>query len=322
MIINSAYDTVPCIGFQVKKLIEEIQDVTSGADGFIPYDKYKTDTFESNYSNGIIYCIDALGAQLPSAGKLQSFAHPIQVRDDWYIDLRPFTRIDMRSRESFVTNQMEIEFLIKRAELCQVFLEEAGRNYLRDISPFMVIAYASWISENVSRRFYLDAGAQYRLYIYAGIYYLSQFIADGDIEKVKQQISMRLARSLKVDPKDVFEILDILDEDLLNLNFSRFTNLIERIVGSVRLAPLTGDTGNVALIYSLIGGTWLGYNAREVACVALEHIPTFIAMVYMAANNRGYSNSTFTKLISRKGKNEFNTIPKQVDRIVQTMLSK
>lgn len=307
MIKISAYETTPCRGYQIDKIEKELKVA------FLP-------NGESEYGNRLTV-VDALFNNDSASLKLPSFAHPVfnEGTNKWTIDIRPFTAIDMRTMKCVIKDPSEVKFNKLRGELCAVFEKESGRNYLRDLSSVIVTVFSSWISENIARRFSLPADAQYRLYIYAAVYYQSLFydIAEDD-EMAKQQIALRLSRDMKVKSEDVFSVMDSIEEEsILNMDINVFCQYAQHVTGSIRLEKF-----NPALLYTIIGGTWLSFNAREVACVALEHVPTFIAMVAQSAQSRGHTVSPFAKLVTRKSKRELEDLGQKLNNILVLTLDK
>lgn len=241
------------------------------------------------------------------SSEVNAFAHPIYVKEKWWFDARPFTKFDMRNLQTIVSNLNEFKFNFDRTKLCRIFSDAVGINYLRDISDLPMTVYASWISENVGRRFSLDHGAQYRLMLLSAIQYYGYFHLGPLDDDLKNRAAIRISRALRASAQDVLGILDEMEEFG---NITEFCRLVREVVGSVRLQNF-----DVGLLFTILGGTWLGYNAREIACVALEHPPTFISMVNMACNERGFSASPFSKLVQRKGKKEAGEFSTKLNNI-------
>ncbi len=48
------------------------------------------------------------------------------------------------------------------------------------------------------------------------------------------------------------------------------------------------DNFNVGVLAQIMMGTWFGFNGRELAVAAIEHPPTFAAMLYMSFAQNSY----------------------------------
>ena len=55
-------------------------------------------------------------------------------------------------------------------------------------------------------------------------------------------------------------------------------------------------------MYAVVGGNWFGTNARENIAVGLEHIPTWIMIVFGALTEITYKRSPLAKMIERLAK--------------------
>jgi hypothetical protein len=52
-------------------------------------------------------------------------------------------------------------------------------------------------------------------------------------------------------------------------------------------------------LFTVLGGTWFGANAKELVAVALEHPPTWISILLAAFTERSFRNSQLGKLAER-----------------------
>lgn len=317
MINLSAYQTTACKGYLVDKIANSLM---------ITRTNFEYDNPIKNSPLAAITAKASIDNSSSIYSNISTFSHPLIIGDNenrvTFVDLRPFTKIDMRSQECIISNRAEYSFMVLRGNLQIAFYTDNGRVYLRDTSPTLMQIYATWISENISRRFSLDAGAQYRLYIFSAVFYQSLFMSGELGDRDVEAMVLRITRDLRVKAEDVFDVIDQVglttdgNEPLIMMTLPKFCEYLPKVTGSVRL-----DNFSPAILFTLVGGTWLGYNAREVACVALEHIPTFIAMVYASANNRSFSVSNFSKLTLRFLKREKNDLPVKIVRILDTVFN-
>ena len=63
------------------------------------------------------------------------------------------------------------------------------------------------------------------------------------------------------------------------------------------------------MLYNALGNSWFGSNKTELISVALEHPPTWVAMIYTAVNDRGYRKSQI-------GAIALNSARKQSDKLL------
>ena len=295
MLINSAYEALATKGYRVDNVVTGIKKYGAS---------FKEDAVKA------VRFIDA--AVQAGSIDVDSFLHPIKVDDVWYVDARHCTKLDMRSMQTLVSNAMDYAFTLDRARMCALFDSERGKNWLMS-QGLLVKSFSSWIAETVARRFSLDHGTQYRLTIASAVYWYSLALKLEEWnEDNKNRIAMNINRELNIDSIDVFAMIDLIEEPFKGIE--DFCSFVAGKLENVRLEKF-----NAVLLFTLVGGTWMGYNAREVACVALEHVPTFASMVHMAAFERGFNGTVFTKLVERKGKRDFTDFHTKVDTYFRQM---
>ena len=280
-IYKTAYETTACNGFNLHKIKTAIEAaVYDGSMGSIPESKINTVIGGSALANNV-----------------PSFAHPILVSagndnaEQMFIDARPYGKYDTDNREFKVRGEIEYSALVLRARLNYIWVFD-NTNWLRDVSQAPVAVYASWISEAVAKRFALDPLEQFKLSILAAIFYNSQFSDSEELdERDKMRIVTSITRSIRASANDVIEIIDNVPTIR---NVSEFCSLAESVTGSIRLKEL-----NVGVLYTILGGTWFGTNAKETIAVALEHPPTWISILVASFTERSFKNSQISKLTER-----------------------
>lgn len=285
---KTAYDTMACHGFVMRKTIEALQEAyIKGWLGHVP---------------GAGERIRQVSGRGPSDTAIPAFAHPI-VFDDSHkrpvmaLDVRAFTRWDSIKGEAIVRNPPEYALACARAKLNWVFLEQP--TLLRDVSPMPLQVYASWISESVGRRYALNPGEQMRLSVLAGVFYLSLFQAGGPISHDQAVgLAQVLSRQLRIKGDEVLSIVENqIREWIPSVNV--FCSLAPTVSGSVRLEELS--TG---VLYSILGGSWYGTNAKEMIAVAVEHPPTWHAILLASLQERTFKSSGITKITERSSYRE------------------
>lgn len=281
-ICKTAYDTTACGGFVMRKTVDAIQVAfTHGSLG-------------GNIEGGI-WLIEG-GTSMADA--IPAFAHPLAFEyhtkeERVVVDVRGFGKWDAMQNVYRIRNEMEYQLAVHRGNLNRIWIEQSP-TLLRDISQLPIAIFASWISEAIAKRFALDPREQLNLGILAAIFYLSLF---SDVTELDEREKMRavnaITRAMRASAADV---LVVLDQISVVPNVAVFCQQAEAISGSVRLKEL-----NVGLLYSVLGGTWFGTNAKEIVAVALEHPPTWLAILLAAYSERTYKNSAISKITERTG---------------------
>lgn len=241
--------------------------------------------------------VDGLFEVPPYLKAVGPFSHTIALdhfgKKIYVIDTRPFTRGN--DRETFkIVNATEYRFALLRGMLTKLWSEGQGMDLVSfgDVAPR---AFVKLLSEGITRRLGLSPLDQQALVAVTGFYYYCQYETEETLsERDLLKIVTRVSRETAVPVQKQLELL----EGQVKINdIHGYTEAVKRIVGSPRLEHL-----NPGLVYAIVTGCWYGAAAREIVAVALEHPPTFHAMVYMALTDRSYHSAYFAKLIEAVNK--------------------
>lgn len=285
-IFNTAYDTHACKGFNIGRIQGDIR--RAYISGWLPM-----------WSPNIIAVQD--GEQ--STDTIPAFTHPMVVPGEGSapiqlaVDVRPFGKWDRANYKFLINNEAEFDLLQTRARLNVYWLEEveAGHEptHARNLSPLCMRVYSDWITLETARRFALEPEQQYQLSILAAVFYYCQFSnATEFTEHEKHGCSSLISRSLKVSQPDVLQLLDKIETTISGV--ADFCQKAAEVTGSIRLQEFTP-----AVLFALVGGTWFSAQGRELVHTALEHPPTWIALVYRAIQEKSYQQSGIGKLVNR-----------------------
>lgn len=236
-----------------------------------------------------------------SETQIPLFAHPITVKNSQgktcvCADIRLFVRKDtpLDNIEKSIKSLTEFNFTKSRLVLSMLWVtgrEEKIKNSLQ----FAGTVYAAWLSETISKSFALDFKDQTILNIISHYFYLSLFQDKDEYDKEdKERMALQTIKALNAPSAMVFDVYDRVGK--LN-NIEDYCNEIVRILENVRLKQF-----NLAVLLTIIGNSWYGTNAKEIIKVALEHPPTWVAVVWTALNERTFKNSLIYRIAERFGK--------------------
>ena len=234
---------------------------------------------------------------------LPLFAHPLyvdlsQVRkspvENYMVsDARTFMAARPTDRDGrlVVKNKTEFDFTKNRTILSSLWYKHQTASF-QHLSPALVAIYAAWISETITRRFGLDARDQQRIAVLAAYHYQSLFYTyskfdENDIVKIATVVS----RATYADIEGVLEILEA----------HPTMNGLDDLCSHIKTATVNPrlDDLSPGLLVAMIAISWFGTNAREISSVALEHVPTFVMLVYSAFNDRTYKLAAISKITER-----------------------
>jgi hypothetical protein len=287
---KTAYDTTPCRNYVLTKIAAELarHGVVGGEQFQSPVNPYRS---ESTLYN--------LTTVTPGLADIPPFAHPYQTavvakagesgQSQVYVDVRNYTR---RSREGavVVSAPLDYELSVLRGMLQLTWSSETPVDLL-NLGGYQVTIYARWLAEILTRRLALPPETQMLVTVVAAWFYLCMFI-DDSVEAVAESDRLRMAtqiaRATYVGAEDVIRMVDAMP---LFRDVAGLIAWLRSDGGSARFEDLS-----VAVLYTAVSGSWFGSNARENVAVAIEHPPTFVAMVTLASEERGYRNTVLGKL--------------------------
>lgn len=227
------------------------------------------------------------------------FGHPIEIQA---VGGEKYMACDIRSMASerrsvkdqpVVRQRSEFSFMVRRAILQRAWNEgEFGE--LKNISKMPIAIFAQWVSEAITRQLHVDPQVQLELRVLSAFYYLCLFslpVAHTD-ERERLKYAVQISNALSY--RNVDEIMRIIEGVGHLENLDQFCKAVVGKGFSVRLERLAPG-----LLITWLVMSWYGTSAREVAAVALEHPPTFLAMVFSSITDRGYRKTRLAEMILR-----------------------
>ncbi len=199
------------------------------------------------------------------------------------------------------------EFFSVLGLLTAMWCKPTKRNSFKFLGAAPMGVYAKMISNAMESRFGLEPGETLRISIIAAAFYSRLFhegvtITDSEMVAVAKAVGT----VTRAPAEMIYEVLEQLTE-LRNLD--DMIETIKRIVDTPRLTNLNLGTFVVA-----INGMWYGPWGKELIVAAMEHPPTWVAILYAAytdrtMNNSGVAKSTFS-FKGAKGENDFCRVMK------------
>ena len=196
-----------------------------------------------------------------------------------------------------------------RAALNLAWVNE-DRDTLKSSMNFSTRVFASWIADITARVHTLDFGDQTRMAILASLYYQSLFTeskaGDQFSEDSIRRMSVHSIGATGAPSKEVFAVADSIKEfggingfaaAVRGFEPDGKTPLTTPIFDNVRLKNFSASD-----LYNSLANTWYGTKAKELISVALEHPPTWMAIIYTAMEDRSFSKSAIGQLAERYGK--------------------
>jgi len=220
------------------------------------------------------------------------FNHPIiNVEAKWIaLDLRQVTKLDSNRENYEVRNDNEYNLAIQRFVLSGMwFIGKQSSIYSLKFPHF---AYATWLSDNLVKRFGLDLNNQIQLRVLALIYYAKLFTNDFSEDDFNKLV-IRLKEDIIVPSllEEVYSKITKLD------TIDDFCNACYEVTGNIRLKNLDYN-----VLISILSNNWIGINGKELILLALDHPPTWISIVYGALTQRSFKKNYVTNVVEKNNK--------------------
>lgn len=302
---RSAYDTTVGKAYDVKKV-----------QGAIALALIKTDFVNTNVSGDLRFPISTDGFQASFVSNntaeedsIPMFFHPITVdlretRKDpnaSYVvfDARQFLRQGNGSSEPVMQARVKVpnDFQFHRIRtILAAHWEREDASNLFHATHVAVNVYARWISENITRRYGLQLDDKAKIEIVAAAFYTLLFSQENKVSE--EFITTHVARLAKASFSTTSDVVEVLEQVNNMANIEDLCNAIKAVTQNPRLDDL-----NPGMLVSLITNTFSGTNAKVITPVALEHPPTFIAMVYACFTEKSFKYAQMSSITERfKGK--------------------
>lgn len=297
MFINP-YETLACRSYDIKSIAKAIKEANVAEELMSPITP-----------KGVM--VESILAISPDNNDIPSFSHPFQVElgdtSKFVIDTRPFTK-PTRDGSIQISNPTDYEFLLKRGLLTDIWATDPA--VLLSLGNFPLTIFTRWLSGNITSRLGLSADDQVKLTAVTLFYYYSLFRDTEFSDTDKINISKKLSQVSYIPITNSMELL----EDINYMSgVGDYIDTVKTVLATPRIENL-----NVGLLFSMLSNSWFGLNAKEVIAVAVEHPPTFIAIMTTALESRSYKKSYLGNLVYDNSK---RGIDKEFTKAVYTLIN-
>lgn len=235
---------------------------------------------------------------------IPSFAHPLLVKGHQgknYLvtDLRLFLskmneHDSDKDLEKNIRNRTEYNLVKSRATLNLEWLL-GEQDQLRSRFMFAGTVYAAWLANVITKAYALDFADQTKIQALTLYFYHTLFAEDAVLKDERlETVVIHTIKATKMPAKEIYTIFEALGE---MKGIKDYCSEVARICENVRLKDF-----NIMVLLTLIRNTWFGTNAKEILQVALEHPPTWIALVYASTTERTFKNSPLYKIVETQGR--------------------
>lgn len=276
----SPYDTKPCTSYNMSETMKQLR-LAFIEGSLLPYE---------GKAPGV-YLVS------PMNKEIKPFTHPILIdqhgMDVVVIDVRALIRVDGSSYK--IANHTEFNFNVMRAALT-LYAKRHNMEDIGNLGDIGLTVFARFVSENITRRLNLNPEEQMKIAMAASFLHLcgmreTEELTESDLQRMVPKIS----RCTKISAQWIF---DNIEPIRYMADVGDFISVVKELVPNRRLEQL-----DVALLYAMLGGGWFGFNSKEVVAVALEHIPTWYAIIYTSLIDRSFRKAPIANIVQINERN-------------------
>lgn len=247
-----------------------------------------------------------------------SFTQPISIqlpngKPGWVFDARTLLRVDRRTGAINYTAINDFTFQTTRTVLTD-YVVRMGPQALIRLGNYPVEVFVRWLTQALTQRLNLDLVHQQNVSIITAFYYF-QLLAEDPVQEHhhRDRFAQRIAQITRSQAGVCLEVLDQLP---VMQTGNDYVAALKAASGSLRL-----DSLGFSDLYTMVAMSWVGVNARENVGVALEHPPTFLAMVFSALRERSYRKTLIAQRAEKTGRrNEQQGFSHGIEQLIDKAL--
>lgn len=259
------------------------------------------------FSSSIYFVTETIGTRT-----IAPFAHPViishRLNTTIVVDVRQHGRLNNKGE---LQGGSHLLFAKVRSILMDAAWVDGEQRSLMNTGDFHMQMFGKVMGENIKRRMNLEPTVGLTIEILASYFYGCQFYSEKEFkDDIYHRLVKRISRTAKVPVQGIYTIVDGLGHVS---NIHQFTDALKERTGSIRL-----DKMNPGLLFSMLGGMWFGPNHSEVIGTAIEHPPTFCAIIYVSLVDRSFRNTSISQLILNhmRGNDLPTLFKKNIEKII------
>uniref|UniRef100_A0AB39CCP7 Virion structural protein n=1 Tax=Pseudomonas phage RVTF4 TaxID=3236931 RepID=A0AB39CCP7_9VIRU len=229
-----------------------------------------------------------------------NFAHIVNVGDDrspkLVVDGRQYMKYDERTGVTRLTAANDWQLQCVRVALTLKMLEE-GPSSMSRFTDFPAKLFMDWVTGTLVQRYTLPPQSEMALRVISCLYYFSLYMPELAKAGHDRLRAGSLISDLTRVPLD--DVLFMVDPDVKGSigdmeNADQFANELSSKGKSLAMGKL-----GFSDLHVLLKASWFGLNSSDNVGMALEHLPTWLAIAYTACSDRSYRKSKITERAER-----------------------
>lgn len=227
---------------------------------------------------------------------LPTFTQPLKIKlnatdkkETWVVDARPFMR---SGTPPVLIAKNDWSFQCLRMLIQHAYDDGAIHPIRLGTLPGKV--FSRWIVQSLAQRFNLDLSTQMTLSVLCGFYYF-QLLNKTPLEMENFVTYASHVSSMTNVPQE--RVLNILDEAGTIHTIDQLLECFHRVTQNSRLKGF-----NFTALFMVLSTSWVGVHSRENVGLALEHVPTFLALVFMACDEKAFRKTIISRQVENAGR--------------------
>lgn len=235
----------------------------------------------------------------PEEMEIPLFAHPISIlsiRGKNFIcsDLRPFLKKDPnKTIKDRITDRINFDYALSRNIMNLLWAGGRAGEFITGFG-YAGRVYGAWISQLIRGLGFNDLEAINARITAMAFYYMQ--CKDGlrwDDEE-KQNVVDWIYSGTQLEEAHVKSIVAMLKP---MLSYDHLIDALKITVGGLRASKISISTLSMGF-----ASTWFGYEKNKVVSVAVEHPPTFAALVYSTLASKAFKGCLLAQVIEKTGR--------------------
>ena len=248
-------------------------------------------------------------------GLIPKFEHPMLVNiagkvNYSVVDLSPFVRLNDNGEVS-VVNYPLYNFQRIRNSLTSELINNGNRS-IKSLPGRLVNTYADLITNSLAVTLNLNSEEILIIKTLSAWFFYCNLMQDDRIGQIElETILANIARDTSIAA--IFSSRYI-DGTYIH-NVEEFIETIKEKIDNPNISKL-----NVGVFYTVISkninsSVWVGLDKHQLLAIGIEHIPTFVALVYITLSEPVFRNVGLNKIASKNYKNDKSNFLIAVDTI-------
>lgn len=283
--INSIYDTKILQAYNYKRLLSQLIKHNT----YQPFDPMTTPAGR-RLSNAVMVTPSDEYDTLPS------FTQPVNIKEGtkepplWVVDGRAFMR---NGTPPVFVAKNDWTFQCVRLTLMRAMEDDVIHPVRLGLLPAKV--FSRWIVQSLTQRFNLDLNTQMTTSVLCTLYYF-QLLSKTELARENfESYAGHVSTATGVPKERVMVIIN--DVSSLPHNIDALLEGIKQATQNTRLRDLSFNA-----LFMVLSMSWVGVHSRENVGLALEHAPTFLAMVFAAGDERSFRKTVITRQVENAGR--------------------